>query len=908
MHKPKLVLPLTAALALCFTLTSPAYSSPRFMRDGVTTVAVPYLPGGAVTAYVKRPARAWAELDFTCDGPQVIAVDLDDQVLSFITEHTAYLYSRRLQTDDLDAKPCGLTRAWDGTTIAAAAIVPLGLAAGETLVDAAVEVVDLATGQVGVVAIVDGKFGRELRLITGGGNTATTATSNESTAVEVVPTPVPGRFGVMVTGQDQAALGLLTVGPMGASIGWVDTPTPSWEFVPETLVFQGPQGQGQVGGFDASFFSYTGGPCSGDSGGPAFCATIQDGSEMVTLGFVADDPDNGDATWSVIETRSPIPGYVPGIIAVELDAGRKITMLSDDDGGTWTLDLWEGEVHRGSVYFGDNIKGGYIDDTDTQVALGASMFEHGDPRRPLVVGSMVMQSTDAAAADAPSIELPNQLTVSGSTAVGHLETGASELRDLELTAIGGTALAVIAAGDSGSKGIEVSADFWKDPPDIPGLAHIVGQVQDLLDVAPEDVAAFALQGEHAGLGERHVAAIAPAGDILRGGDSPVPGGWMAVVLGDPGSGKTTLAAVQGFSTASGDEAGNAPGGVVSSKFSGYGSGPDFDRSFAAITADTAAPIYDEVASVLDAQYGGWTELAAVETLSLSTDSEATATYVVQYTAHAAVSPYSGRLFTTVDYPVQDEAEAEEIAQSVFDDLSMDHVTGFIRWTDFNGHDPGIVELVVDATNLATGEVSNVVDVSCSMDSQWQSWSGTRLDALASSDPFQLTMTYTLTSPDGQLVTLNNAVGFGYAFDSDGDGLFDDEEYAVYGTDPLEADTDGDGVLDGDDPLPLEPGVDLEWLAAASDALAVAIDALDLALIDAPNNNAAANRRDNMASHADHAADRFDGGQISSAIAQLETILDRVDGSKKPKDWLLPSDEADAIAHQVLLLLELTDLL
>src|SRR5919199_1678950 len=43
-------------------------------------------------------------------------------------------------------------------------------------------------------------------------------------------------------------------------------------------------------------------------------------------------------------------------------------------------------------------------------------------------------------------------------------------------------------------------------------------------------------------------------------------------------------------------------------------------------------------------------------------------------------------------------------------------------------------------------------------------------------------------------------------DSDGDGLFDDDETGVYGTDPNNPDTDGDGVddgqevFDGTDPL------------------------------------------------------------------------------------------------------------
>lgn len=41
-------------------------------------------------------------------------------------------------------------------------------------------------------------------------------------------------------------------------------------------------------------------------------------------------------------------------------------------------------------------------------------------------------------------------------------------------------------------------------------------------------------------------------------------------------------------------------------------------------------------------------------------------------------------------------------------------------------------------------------------------------------------------------------------DRDGDGLYDLFEARKFGTDPLNPDTDGDGVLDGEDPAPLVP--------------------------------------------------------------------------------------------------------
>lgn len=47
-------------------------------------------------------------------------------------------------------------------------------------------------------------------------------------------------------------------------------------------------------------------------------------------------------------------------------------------------------------------------------------------------------------------------------------------------------------------------------------------------------------------------------------------------------------------------------------------------------------------------------------------------------------------------------------------------------------------------------------------------------------------------------------------DGDGDGLLDDEE-ALFGTDPLRADSDGDGLDDLTDPLPLDPAVDAPFV-------------------------------------------------------------------------------------------------
>jgi hypothetical protein len=77
-----------------------------------------------------------------------------------------------------------------------------------------------------------------------------------------------------------------------------------------------------------------------------------------------------------------------------------------------------------------------------------------------------------------------------------------------------------------------------------------------------------------------------------------------------------------------------------------------------------------------------------------------------------------------------------------------------------------------------------------------------------------------TDDDGLLdgTEVNMAMGGGCPSpldaDSDGDGLSDGDEVSFVGTDPCNPDTDGDGVNDFVDPLPLTPGVTSSWLEAA----------------------------------------------------------------------------------------------
>lgn len=255
------------------------------------------------------------------------------------------------------------------------------------------------------------------------------------------------------------------------------------------------------------------------------------------------------------------------------------------------------------------------------------------------------------------------------------------------------------------------------------------------------------------------------------------------------------------------------------------------------------------------------------------------------------------------------------------------VRAFLSWTDYDIHDPGIalsgigtVDVVITAIDDLTGERTTVLDTVYSFClpevddevilSVGNTYTGDIFGAINQfvvgtfTDDFTLELAYTLTSADGGLVTLKNAVGFGFSEDSDGDGLYDDDEIALYGTDPLVADTDGDGVDDGDDPYPATPGVGSEWLAERTIALAADIESLDLSLVDAKTDAAASGRLGSLSTRAYNAADSFAEGRYSAATALLEGILDRVDGDRSPEDWLVDCAERTDIAETILILLEL----
>ena len=87
--------------------------------------------------------------------------------------------------------------------------------------------------------------------------------------------------------------------------------------------------------------------------------------------------------------------------------------------------------------------------------------------------------------------------------------------------------------------------------------------------------------------------------------------------------------------------------------------------------------------------------------------------------------------------------------------------------------------------------------------------------------------FALESRDGVCVEFGGLIAEDEVVDALGDGLTDGLEVDVLDTNPLLVDTDGDGLDDFNDPLPLDPGVTTDWLTDAICELAYDIRSTDL---------------------------------------------------------------------------------
>ena len=124
------------------------------------------------------------------------------------------------------------------------------------------------------------------------------------------------------------------------------------------------------------------------------------------------------------------------------------------------------------------------------------------------------------------------------------------------------------------------------------------------------------------------------------------------------------------------------------------------------------------------------------------------------------------------------------------------------------------------------------------------------------------------------------------------------------TNPLSADTDGDGLSDLVDPTPLDPGATADWLEDEAIALSEAVDFLSLAEFNGPNNNANKGRRNSLANRIRNAAKDIRRGDYDSAMDKLDGALAKVDGIEPEPDWMHAGPAQQELADELVLLIGL----
>ena len=143
-------------------------------------------------------------------------------------------------------------------------------------------------------------------------------------------------------------------------------------------------------------------------------------------------------------------------------------------------------------------------------------------------------------------------------------------------------------------------------------------------------------------------------------------------------------------------------------------------------------------------------------------------------------------------------------------------------------------------------------------------------------------------------------------DSDDDGLSDGEEVAL-GTNPCDPDSDGDGVPDALDPTPLDPGVPGSFLEESLRDASALIGEIPVDSFDAPNDNARRGRRNALSNKLTAAANAVRAGDIQGAIDLLESVPLRLDGDASPPDWMV-DPQRTILRGQITLLIALLELL
>ncbi len=931
-------------LALALPSAALAQDAPVIMRAASGMLAAPIIPGGSVvSAHYNPGANGWIPVDLWADAeviglePLALAHDRtfdyelwDQPVVVELVSSACVFGGGGSSTGAADS--CWIETEDGEIPDEAGQVLDYGLEPGETVLAVTTFQLYPSLGHLGLALVVETDQGTELRL--------QAYREDDFNWVSRYVLDTPEGMGTDVEVAAWSHDGVPRVAIMDDSTWWVSE-DPLGYSVQHAWVKPCPS---HVMAYNLpSTMRVT--QLEGDTAGTQR-VSWQDDDQLRWVEF-------GDPDVITAEGAIDIPGP-EGVVASELDADLglyTITWLSDM--GEWGANLVGGGKIYGSVSFGDadltvTSKGIIsnaqdIDSTatpDTFYAIGGNAFLDGDPDRPVIAGSTGLTleaSYDAAMSLRAGPSGTTDRVLAAGTAAGQILVEKGDIAPA-LEVYGSQALAVISGNDRKIDAQVMFDSYWSDPDDIPGLAHFVKQAEKLLGTnIGEALDAAAVMEPVQMTGDAALSAMGRDGYIWGASEAftddeelidfliDYPSGIKASMsfsdYGGNGDQVDVVArAFSGGTLGNYDRRNNFSGGTLgnydrkdnftSSDYSKTTAtvvlGPDNpdgtasdENSWSIVSTDPDTPLYDSVRSAMYPMCGGYCYLAGVEATSLATRGELTAVYTVNSVIAA------GNSGSTLGY---------------------DNARGTIAWVSEKGGlsltGNGELDLTVTAIDDLTGdrtvifsnsfqwlpEIDDEVVVAI-IDSGYDGGHedlDNKLTTGTWDDEFSLELVYTLRSTDGELVTLENAVGFGFSVDSDGDGLFDDDEVGLYGTNPKLSDTDGDGVDDGDDPNPAEPGVGSDWLADWSWALAAEIECLDLSLVDAKNDNAASGRLGSMATRAGNAAESFEDGKISSATALLDGLLDRVDGADSPEDWLVDSDERVALAEDLMLMLELAE--
>lgn len=142
-------------------------------------------------------------------------------------------------------------------------------------------------------------------------------------------------------------------------------------------------------------------------------------------------------------------------------------------------------------------------------------------------------------------------------------------------------------------------------------------------------------------------------------------------------------------------------------------------------------------------------------------------------------------------------------------------------------------------------------------------------------------------------------------DSDDDGLPDGGELAA-GTSPVSADTDGDGMNDAVDPDPLVPQDPVGQLAERVQEAAADVLAVPEAAFAGPNAQAERGRRNALANRLQEAANAIATGDLEEALAILYHVRDLLDGLPSPPDVMDDGPAKDDLRAEVDALIALVE--